>query len=116
MIKTLYKGAESTVMNGGVASGYFNLERAARQGDPISPTLFVLALEPLLARLKKCIAGIPTPKGNFIVSSYADDVTVGLGELDDVNVVIDLLDKFGKFSGLKGFQFCPFPTQIFPSG
>ena len=53
MIRTLYRRATSTVMNGGVSTGYFPLERAARQGDPISPTLFVLALEPLLAVLRE---------------------------------------------------------------
>ena len=101
MIKTLYNRAESTVMNNGVTVGYFPLQRAARQGDPISPTLFVLALEPLLAVLKENVRGIPTPKGFFKVSAYADDVTVGLGELDDVNDIIRILNKFGKFSGLK---------------
>ena len=101
MVKTLYCRAESTVMNNGVATGYFPLERAARQGDPISPTLFILALEPLLRVLKEEIKGIPTPKGVFKLSAYADDVTVGLGELDDVDNVIKLLSKFGRFSGLK---------------
>ena len=101
MIKTLYKRAESTVMNGGETTGYFPLERAARQGDPISPTLFVLALEPLLQVLKEEVKGIQTPKGRFKVSAYADDVTVGLGDVDDVNAIIKILNKFGKFSGLK---------------
>ena len=45
--------------------------------------------------------GIHTPKGFFKVSAYADDVTVGLGDLDDVNEVIKLLNTFGKFSGLE---------------
>ena len=101
MIKSLYYRAESTVMNGGVTVGYFPLQRAARQGDPISPTLFVLALEPLLSVLREQIKGIPTPKGKFKVSAYADDVTVGLGDLDEVEEVIKILTKFGKFSGLQ---------------
>ena len=101
MLKTLYKRAVSTVMNGGVATGYFPLERAARQGDPISPTLFVLALEPLLCVLKEEVTGIRTPKGFFKLGAYADDVTVGLGDLDDLDSVIETLTRFGKYSGLK---------------
>ena len=64
MIRTLYNRAESTVMNGGVTVGYFPLQRAARQGDPISPTLFVLALEPLLAVIRERTHGIPPQKAN----------------------------------------------------
>ena len=100
MLKTLYRRAVSTVMNGGVATGYFPLERAARQGDPISPTLFVLALEPLLCVLKEEVRGIQTPKGCFKVGAYADDVTVGLGELDNIEDIIRILKRFGSFSGL----------------
>ena len=35
------------------------------------------------------------------MSAYADDVTVGLGDLDDVNDIIKILTQFGNFSGLK---------------
>ena len=35
-IRTLYNGAERSVMNNGHSTGYFPLERGARQGDPIS--------------------------------------------------------------------------------
>ena len=101
MIKTLYYRAVSTVMNGGVTTGYFPLERAARQGDPISPTLFILALEPLLCVIRDKVQGIHTPKGYFKVAAFADDVTVGLGELDEVEKILKILKKFGKFSGLQ---------------
>ena len=100
MIKTLYRNAESTVMNGGTTTRYFPLQRAARQGDPISPLLFVLALEPLLGKIKREVKGIQTPKGWFKVSAYADDIAVGLGMEDEVKAVIKILNNFGKVSGL----------------
>ena len=39
-IKIILTNQESCVMNGGNSTGYFNLERGARQGDPISAYLF----------------------------------------------------------------------------
>ena len=48
LIKTLYNGAESTVMNNGKTTPYFKLGRSCRQGDCLSPYLFILAVEPLI--------------------------------------------------------------------
>ena len=44
-IKILLYKQESCVLNGGFTTKYFNLEKGAYQGDPISAYLFILALE-----------------------------------------------------------------------
>ena len=44
-IRIILTNQESCVMNGGNSTGYFKLERGARQGDPISAYLFILVIE-----------------------------------------------------------------------
>ena len=45
LIEILLKDQQSCVINGRTTTQYFNLERGARQADPVSAYLFILVLE-----------------------------------------------------------------------
>ena len=71
----MYKDGESCTINNGHASQFFKLERGCRQGDPLSPYLFLLAIEPLAAAIKqdKEIKGIRVEDKEYVIGQYADD-------------------------------------------
>lgn len=82
---------------------FFLLERGVRQGDPLSPYLFILCAEILANAIKNDphIIGIKVNQLNFVVSQYADD-TIILLDGSDVSLrhTLHLLNEFASISGL----------------
>ena len=51
-VKLLHQNLESCVLNNGMLTGYFTLERDTRQGDPLAPYLFLLVIEILATMVR----------------------------------------------------------------
>ena len=101
-IKTCYNGIQSCVVNYGTASPYFTIHRGVRQGDPLSPYLFILALEILSIQIRHStqINGIQMGENEIKVINYADDTTIFLNDLEDAKTLFKILKQFEKLSGL----------------
>ena len=71
---------ESCVINGGVTTEYFKLEKGARQGDPVSVYLFMLCLEILftIAKNNKDIKRLKSVGNTFLYTAYPDDTNFSL--------------------------------------
>ena len=97
----------SVVINGELA-GSFSSKRGLRQGDPLSPLLFIIAMEAVSMSLYVA-AQAPNfefhPKCEGIKLthvSFADDIFLFAGgTTSSVRVIMDELNKFENFSGLQ---------------
>lgn len=76
LLRLVYKTPEAAVMTNGFISPYFRLHRGTRQGDPASPDIFSLALEPLAAaiRTEPKFMGISVGPATHKIMQYADDI------------------------------------------
>ena len=106
--KCCYK-QETCVLNDGFTTKYFNLEKGALRGDPISAYLFILALEILYLLIKNnsSIKGIKVFDYVSLYVAYADDSTFFLKDLASVKKLLDIFSYYSKYSGLKpNFSKC----------
>ncbi|CAL1356987.1 unnamed protein product [Linum trigynum] len=96
----------SVLMNG-TPSGYFSPSRGLRQGDPLSPLLFVLCTEGFAALLHKAIAeqklhGVKVAPRAPRISHlfFADDSYLFMrGSLQECENLIEVLNEYEELSG-----------------
>ena len=74
-------------------TGYFNLDRGARQGNPLSPYLLTLCLETLFMQIRndKSIRGFKFGKIEIKLISSADDVTFLVKDTQSLRKILKLI-------------------------
>ena len=102
-VQILLKNQESCLINSGKTTNYFKLKRGTRQGDPISPYLFILVLEIVFTLIKKTpnVEGLKFFNNTFLYTAYADDTTFFLKNEKSVIELINIFEYFSLYSGLK---------------
>lgn len=103
-VKLLYTHPLAAVITNGHQSDYFSLSRGTRQGCPLSPLLFAIAIEPLAIALRQSdgFSGIMKGRLTHKLSLYADDLLLYTSNpVTSVPSIVHTLNKFGKISGYK---------------
>lgn len=101
-VKTIYNNISSCVKNNSHTSTYFEVKRGVRQGDPLSPYLFILIVETMANKIRqeKLIEGIQIKQYETKVLQYADDTSELLKNLKSAKHFLKIVQEFGQYSGL----------------
>uniref|UniRef100_A0A3B5PWS7 Reverse transcriptase domain-containing protein n=1 Tax=Xiphophorus maculatus TaxID=8083 RepID=A0A3B5PWS7_XIPMA len=105
-IKILYNECSSVVVVNRKATPPFTIKAGVRQGCPLSPLLFILAMEPLACAIRhnEAIKGI-IPPGNYgkdiKLTMYMDDLTLLLPDNNSIQESLKISERFTAASGMK---------------
>ena len=103
-LSILYNNVESGVLNAGFMTNYFKVSRGVRQGCPLSPILFVLAVEVLALKIRQdqSCRGIELPNGqNAKISQFEDGTTLISQDTNSLRNAMNIVNSFGVLSGLQ---------------
>lgn len=101
-VKLLYTNISSCINNNGFTSGYFDVKRGVRQRDPLSPYLFIIAVEAMACKIRQenKIKGIDITNQTLKLLQYADDTNGILQDLNSTKYFLQTIKEFGQYSGL----------------
>ncbi|KAF1327318.1 reverse transcriptase, partial [Globisporangium splendens] len=107
LVKVLHSQTTYKFIVNGFLSRKYNVTSGIRQGCPLVPLLFILALEVLYRKIEASdeIHGVELQAAGCAtevrLGGYADDTTIYLSDPKDISAVFAILDKYGAASGLR---------------
>ena len=104
ILRVLYGVSKSRALVNGFETAEIHLARGVRQGCPLSPMLFIFAIEPLacLLRASPDIGGVTIGEDALLkVVLYADDTTILLKNRQELEAAERILTVFERGSGAK---------------
>uniref|UniRef100_A0A803TRG2 Reverse transcriptase domain-containing protein n=1 Tax=Anolis carolinensis TaxID=28377 RepID=A0A803TRG2_ANOCA len=103
-IKAIYNEQGAKIRINGQTTENFPINKGTRQGCPLSPLIFIFALELLIRNIKKDknLKGMRIDKQEYKVRAFADDIICIIeNPKHNIQIWLDKIEEFGKLAGLK---------------
>ena len=101
LLKNWYEGVSCYVRIDGKSSEKFRVEKGVRQGSVLSPSLFLLVMDPLLRQLES--SGLGLSINNYYIGGFlhADDIRTLATSAESLQQQVDLVKNFAAKHFLK---------------
>uniref|UniRef100_A0AAY4C4B0 Reverse transcriptase n=1 Tax=Denticeps clupeoides TaxID=299321 RepID=A0AAY4C4B0_9TELE len=100
VIQNSYEDCHTSIEVGGTKTPEIAIRTGVKQGDPMSPLLFNLAIDPLLATLETHGVGFQTEGGKIAALAFADDLVLLSDGWKGMSHNLSILEKFCNLTGL----------------
>ena len=93
-LKSIYAGSESCVRINNMLSEWFSCSIGTKQGDCISPTIFSIFINDLVADINALDLGVEIDNRKISLLLYADDIVSVASSENDLQKMLDTLSKW----------------------
>ncbi|NXI48621.1 PO21 protein, partial [Galbula dea] len=101
LINNMYENIYTTISTKEGETEPIKMQVGVKQGDPMSPLLFNLALDPLLCKLEECGYGLKQGKNTITAMAFADDLVLLSDSWEGMQNNIKILETFCTLTGLR---------------
>lgn len=116
LIRGMYATPQARVKVNGTLSDSFTIKRGTKQGDPLSPQLFALCIEPLAERIRQNteVRGVYVGKEEHKIALFADDIILYLTSV--YKSLPTLMCEITSYSNVSGYKLNLNKTEVMQIG
>ncbi len=100
LLMSFYENNTVDIITNHGVTDKFKSKAGVRQGDPLSPTIWVLFLDPIIQYIRENFTGYKFKHQNVTSLGYADDMTLLESNQKDLHEMFDMLKQFSDYNRL----------------